>query len=60
MKSIEHCTLNNLTNVHAMTFNFHLAQFDIDINCLNENGGTTMPVINDIKELMRSPWTQDV
>ena len=31
-----------------------------DINCLNEIDGTTMPVINDIKEWIRSPWTQDV
>ena len=25
-----------------------------DVNCPNENDGTTMPVINDIRE-----WTQD-
>ena len=31
-----------------------------DINCPNEYDGTTMPVINDIKEWIRSPWTQDV
>ena len=31
-----------------------------DINCPNENDGTTMPVINYIKEWIRSPWTQDV
>ena len=31
-----------------------------DINCPNENNGTTMPVINDVKEWIRSPWTQDV
>ena len=31
-----------------------------DINCPNENDGTTMPVINDIKEWIQSPWTQDV
>ena len=29
MKNIEHCTLNNLTNIHVMTFNVHLAQFDV-------------------------------
>ena len=28
-----------------------------DINCVNENDGTTMPVINDIKEWIPSPWT---
>jgi hypothetical protein len=31
-----------------------------DINCPNENDGTTMPVINDVKEWIRSLWTQDV
>ena len=31
-----------------------------DINCPNENDGTTMPITNDKKELIRSPWTQDV
>ena len=31
-----------------------------DINCRNENDGTTMTVINDIKEWIRSPWTKDV
>ena len=31
-----------------------------DINCPNENDGTTMPVINDIKEWIRSPWIQDL
>ena len=31
-----------------------------DNNCRNESDGTTMPVINDIKEWIRSPWTQDV
>jgi hypothetical protein len=31
-----------------------------DINCPNENDGTTMPVINYIKVMIRSPWTQDV
>ena len=31
-----------------------------DINCPNENDGTTMPVINDIKEWIRSLWTRDV
>ena len=31
-----------------------------DINCPNENDGTTMLVINDIKEWIRGPWTQDV
>ena len=31
-----------------------------DINSPNENDGTTMTVINDIKEWIRSPWTQDV
>ena len=30
------------------------------INCPNENDGTTMPVINYIKNWIRSPWTQDV
>ena len=30
------------------------------INCPNENDGTTMPVINDIKEWIRNPWTQDI
>ena len=30
-----------------------------DINSPNENDGTTMPVINDIKQWIRSPWTQD-
>jgi hypothetical protein len=29
LKSVEYCTLNNLTNIHVMTFNVHLAQFDI-------------------------------
>ena len=29
LKSIEHCTLNNLNNIHVMTFNVHLAQFDV-------------------------------
>ena len=29
LKSIEHCTLNNLTNIHVMTFNIDLAQFDV-------------------------------
>jgi hypothetical protein len=37
-----------------------LAQFDVDINSPNENNGTTMPVINHVKEWIRSPWTQDV
>ena len=37
-----------------------LLEFDVDINCPNENVGTTMPVINDIKEWIRSLWTQDV
>ena len=31
-----------------------------DINCPNENDGTTMPVINDIKEWIQSLWTHDV
>ena len=31
-----------------------------DINCPNENDGTTMPVKNDINEWIRSPWNQDV
>ena len=31
-----------------------------DINCPNENDGTTMSFINDIKEWIPSPWTQDV
>ena len=31
-----------------------------DINCPNENDGTTMPVINGVKEWIGSPWTQDV
>jgi hypothetical protein len=31
-----------------------------DINCPNENDGTTMPVVNYIKEWIRSPGTQDV
>ena len=35
-----------------MTFNVHLAQFDVDINSPNENGATTMPVINYIKDFM--------
>ena len=26
LKNIEHCTLNNLTNIHVMTFIVHLAQ----------------------------------
>ena len=43
-----------------MAFNVHLAQLDVDISCPNENDGTTMPVINYIKEWIRSPWTQDV
>jgi hypothetical protein len=29
LKSIEHCTLNNLTNIHVLTFNIHLAQFEV-------------------------------
>ena len=29
LKSIEHCTLNSLTNIHVMTFNVHLAQFEV-------------------------------
>ena len=29
LKSIEHCALNNLTNIHVMTFNVHLAKFDV-------------------------------
>ena len=29
LKSIEHCILNNLTNIHVMTFTVHLAQFDV-------------------------------
>ena len=49
-----------LTNIHVMTFYVHLAQFNVDINSPNENNGTTMPVIDDIKEWIRSPWTQDV
>ena len=28
-----------------------------DINCPNENDGTSMTVINDIKEWIRSSWT---
>ena len=31
-----------------------------DINCPKKNDGTAMPVINDIKEWIRSSWTQDV
>ena len=31
-----------------------------EINCPNENDGTTMTVINDKKEWIRSPWAQDV
>jgi hypothetical protein len=31
-----------------------------DISCPNENDGTTMPVINDIREWIRRPWTKDV
>ena len=49
--------------LHAWFLNYlhvHLAQFDVDINCPNENDRTTMPVLNDIKEWIRSPWTQDV
>ena len=30
------------------------------INCPNENDGTTIPVINYIKECIQNPWTQDV
>ena len=30
-----------------------------DINSPNENDGTTMPVINDVKEWIRSQWTQE-
>ena len=30
------------------------------INSPNENDGTTMPVKNEIKEWIRSPWTQEV
>ena len=60
LKSIEHCTLNNLSNIHVVTFNVHLAQFDVYINCPNEKDGTIKPVINDIKEWIRSPWTPDV
>ena len=33
LKSIEHFTLNNLTNIHVMTFNVHLAQFDVAPIC---------------------------
>ena len=29
LRSSEHCILNNLTNIHVMTFNVHLAQFDV-------------------------------
>ena len=29
LKSIKHCALNNLTNIHVMAFNVHLAQFDV-------------------------------
>ena len=29
LKSIEHCTLNNLTNIPVMTLNVHLVQFDV-------------------------------
>jgi hypothetical protein len=29
LKAFEHCTLNNLTNIHVMTFNVHLAQLDV-------------------------------
>ena len=32
LKNIDHCTLNNLTNIDnidVMTFNAHLAQFDV-------------------------------
>jgi len=43
-----------------MTFNVQLAQFDVDINCPNENEGNTMPVINDIKWWIRSLWTHYV
>ena len=31
-----------------------------EFNCPNENDGTTMPVINDIKGWIRSPWAQGV
>ena len=31
-----------------------------DINSPNENDGTTMPVIKDTKEWIRSLWTKDV
>ena len=31
-----------------------------DFNCPNENDGTTIPVIIDIKEWIPSPWSQDV
>ena len=31
-----------------------------EIKCPNENDGTTMTVINDTNEWIRSPWTQDV
>ena len=33
---------------------------DYDINCPNENNGTAVPVINYIKEWIRSPWIQDI
>ena len=29
LKCIEHCTLNNITNLLVMTFHVHLAQFDV-------------------------------
>ena len=37
-----------------------LTQIMIDINCINENNGTTMSVMNGIKDWFRSPWTQNV
>ena len=67
-------SIKAILNVSTKLKQFHWKALNIaqlnqythnDIQCSlscpkNENDGTTMPVINDIKEWIWSPWTQDV